>query len=175
MQLSRAPFALGALAIATAVACSDSGTLQPDAPRTTLGTTGQSDTSKSPTPPTNPQPPRPDSVIQTPPKSSTDPRPVTGTVNVIGPASDTSKYERVAGATVVVSTPDDSVAHTAGKEVARAISAADGTFSLGTLKIGGYVLTVTAPAGSSFKGTHWGFAINEFSPTKVDLGVWLGR
>ena len=47
MQLLRALPALGACAIVAAVACSDSGPLQPDAARTTLGTSGQTDTSKS--------------------------------------------------------------------------------------------------------------------------------
>jgi hypothetical protein len=183
MQLSRALPSLGALAIAAAVACSDSGTLQPDARRTVLGTTGQTDTAKSP-PPTSPTAPKPDSAKPTPPtnpnpgqpvpdtlgnaKPSTDPRLVVGTVMGMGPASDSANYEKVAGATVVWTSSD-------GKELARAVTAADGSFSLGSFKPALYTLTVTPPASGPYKGVQWAYPIGEYSPAKVDVTVWLGR
>src|SRR6266550_113594 len=99
MQLLRALPVLGACAIVAAVACSDSGPLQPDAPRTAIGTTGQKDTSRSTPPTTNPGQPGPDTAGTV--KRSTDPRAVSGTVFGMGPASDSANYQRVAGATVV--------------------------------------------------------------------------
>ena len=167
MQLTRALPALSALAIVAAVACSDSGTLQPDVPRTTLGTSGQTDTSKSP-PTTNPNPPQtgPDTIGSQ--KPSTDPRLVAGTVIGMGPASDSANYQKVAGATVVWTSAD-------GKELARAVTAADGSFSLGSFKPATYTLTVTPPATGPYKGIQWAFIIGEYSPAKIDLTVWLGR
>lgn len=167
MQLTRALPALGALMIVAAVACSDSGTLQPDAPRTTLGTSGQTDTAKSP-PTTNPNPPQTGPDTTGSQKPSTDPRSVTGTVIGMGPASDSTNYQKVAAATLVVTSVE-------GKELARVVTSADGSFSLGSFKPGTYMITVTPPADGPYKGTQWLFIIGDYSPAKVDLTVWLGR
>jgi len=184
MQLLRALPALGACAIVAAVACSDAGPLQPNAPRTTIGTSGQTDTSKSSPPPTTtPTAPKPDSGKTTPPttnpgqpgpdtagtvKRSTEPRAVSGTVIGMGPASDSANYQKVAGATVVWSSAD-------GKELARAVTASDGSYTLGSFKPATYKLSVTPPATGPFKGVEWPFVISEYSPEKVDINVWLGR
>lgn len=182
MQLSRALHALGAATIVVVVACSDSGPLQPDASRTTLGTSGKTDTSKSTPPATNPANPKPDSGKTTPPsnpgptgpdtvgsqKPSTDPRSVSGIVYGMGPASDSAAYQRIAGATVVWKGFD-------GKELARAVTAADGSYSLGSFKPASYMLSVTPPASGPFKPIEWAYIINEYSPAKVDINVWLAR
>jgi hypothetical protein len=184
MQLSRALPAFGVFALAAAIACGDSGTLEPTVPQKTLGTTGQTDTGKSPPPVTNPTAPKPDSAKPTPPtnpnpgqpgpdtlgnaKPSTDPRLVVGTVIGMGPASDSANYQKVAGATVVWTSSD-------GKELARAVTAADGSFSLGSFKPAVYTLTVTPPANGPYKGVQWAFPIGEYSPAKVELTIWLGR
>jgi hypothetical protein len=184
MQLSRALSALSVFALAAVIACGDSGTLEPTVPQKTLGTTGQTDTGKSPPPVTNPTAPKPDSAKPTPPtnpspgqpgpdtvgnaKPSTDPRLVVGTVIGMGPPSDSANYQKVAGATVVWTSSD-------GKELARAMTAADGTFSLGSFKPAVYTLTVTPPANGPYKGVQWALPIGEYSPAKVELTVWLGR
>jgi hypothetical protein len=93
----------------------------------------------------------------------------------MGALPDTSKYELVANATVVLTAPEDSTAGTAGKELARTTSNADGTFTLGSFKPGVYMISVTPPAGSAFAATHWGFSVGTFAPATVDLGVWLRR
>ena len=166
MQLLRALPALGACAIVAAVACSDSGPLQPDVPRTTLGTSGQTDTSKSTPPTTNPGQPGPDTAGTV--KRSTDPRAVSGTVFGMGPASDSANYQRVAGATVVWTSAD-------GKELARAVTASDGSYTLGSFKPATYTLTVTPPSSGPFKGIEWAFIISEYSPAAVEINAWLSR
>jgi len=174
-DLMRITGLMGALATAAAVACSDSGPSSPDGTRNTGGparlvdtvTTGPtgsgSDTVKA----------HPDTVSQT--KPSADARTLIGVVHAIGAKPDTSKYELVGGATVVLTLPEDSTHGVAGKELARATSAADGSFSLGAFKPGVYMVSVTPPAGTSYLGTHWGFLITEYSAPTVSLGVWLGR
>ena len=167
MQLLRALPALGACAIVAAVACSDAGPLQPDASRTSIGTSGQTDTSKSGSPPTtNPGRPGPDTAGTV--KRSTEPRLVSGTVIGMGPASDSANYQKVAGATVIWSSAD-------GKELARAVTASDGSYTLGSFKPATYKLSVTPPSNGPFKGVEWPFVISEYSPEKVDINVWLGR
>jgi len=151
MQRTRTVSALSALAIVTATACSDSGTLGPDAKRTVVATTGQSDTAKS-----------------APATPSVELRPVSGTVIGMGPPPDSANYQKVAGATVIWSSAD-------GKELARAVSAADGTFSLGSFKPATYTLSVTPPASGPYKGTQWQYPIGEYSPAKVTFTVWLAR
>jgi len=183
MQLVRAVPALSIAVVAAAVACSDSGPLQPDAPRTTLGAGGQSDTAKGSPPATNPSAPKPDSGKTTPPttppgqpgpdtagsvKRSTDPRAVSGVVYGMGPASDSANYQKIAGATVIWTSFE-------GKELARAVTAADGSYTLGSFKPAAYMLSVTPPSGGPFKGIEWAFIISEYSPAKVDINVWLGR
>ena len=183
MQHVRVLSVFGVCAIAAAVACSDAGPLQPDAPQTTLGTSGKADTSKSTPPTTNPSTPKPDSGKTTPPttnpgqpgpdtagtiKRSTEPRPVSGTVIGMGPASDSANYQRVAGATVVWKSVD-------GKELARAVTAADGSYSLGSFKPATYMLTVTPSSNSPYKGIEWAYIISEFAPEKLEINVWLGR
>jgi hypothetical protein len=191
MQLRRGFPVIGALAMAVAIACSDSGSTAPEGPRTSVATTGQTDTSKtSPTNPTTPPAPKPDSGKgnptsptnpTTPPDSggarptpSTDPLPYVGTVMGMGPVGDTANVQKVAGATVVLSLPADTSAGTPEKEIARATSGADGTFSLGTFKLGRYALTVTPPAGSPYKSVHWNIITGSYGG-KVDLMVWLPR
>ena len=66
------------------------------------------------------------------------------------------------------------VAHRYG-QVASATSGADGTFSLGTVKPGPYILEATAPSSSSYRVTHWGFVITEYAPSRIELGVVLYR
>jgi hypothetical protein len=183
MQLSRALHALGAATIVVVVACSDTGPLQPDASRTTLGTTGKTDTSKSTPPTTNPtSPTKPDSGKSTPPsnpgptgpdtagslKPSSDPRPISGVVFGMGPASDSANYQRVAGATVVWKGFD-------GKELARAVTAADGSYSLGSFKPASYMLSVTPPASGPFKNIEWAYIVSEYAPAKIEINIWLAR
>ena len=93
----------------------------------------------------------------------------------MGPASDSANYQKVAGATVVLSLPADAANGVPEKEIARATSGADGTFSLGSFKPGMYALSVTPPAGSPYDGTHWNFTMGPYSGPKVDLMVWLKR
>lgn len=174
-NLTRITGLMGVLTAAAAIACSDNGPSNPDGTKNpggpsrlvdtvTTGPTGSgTDTVKA----------RPDSGSQT--KASADARTLIGVVHAIGAKPDTSKYELVGGASVVLTLPDDSTHGVAGKEVARATSAADGSFSLGTFKPGVYMISVTPPAGTSYVGTHWGFLITEYSAPTVSLGVWLGR
>jgi hypothetical protein len=190
MQLKRGVPVIGVAAIAMAIACSDSGSTAPNGPLATVATTGQTDTGKSPTNPSTPPAPKPDSGKTNPnptgPSSpppdtggqvhtSTDPRPLGGKVVGMGAYPDTANYQKVAGATVVLSLPADTSAGVAEVEIARATSGADGSFSLGTFKLGRYALTVTPPAGSPYSGTHWVFLIDKYSSAKVDLSVWLPR
>jgi len=166
---------MGTLGIATAIACGDNGPSNPDGTKNpggasrlvdtvTTGPTGSgTDTVKA----------HPDTVSQT--KPSSDARTLIGVVHAIGAKPDTSKYELVGGATVVLSLPEDSTHGVAGNELARATSAADGTFSLGAFKPGVYMVSVTPPAGSPYIGTHWGFLITDYSAPTVSLGMWLGR
>jgi len=172
MQLTRALPAIGVAAMAVAIACSDSGTTAPDASRSN-NAAGQADTGK--TPPTNPTtPPKPDTGTQV--KPSSDPRPVAGTVMAIGQAPDTANYQRVAGATLVLSVAADSTTGNVGTELARATSDANGSFSFpGTFKVGIYMVTITPPAGSPYAQKQWPFRITEYSAAKVDLTVWLNR
>jgi len=176
MQLTRALSVIGVATMAVAIACSDSGSTAPNGPLASVATTGQTDTGK--TPPTNPGGPTgpttpPDTGSQI--HASTDPRLLGGTVVGMGPAGDTANYQKVAGATVVLSIPADTAAGTPEKEITRTTSGADGTFSLGTFKLGVYALTVTPASGSPFKSAHWAFLIDQYSPAKVNLSVWLGR
>lgn len=175
MQLTRALPVIGVAAVAVAVACSDSGGTAPDAPRTNVAT-GQADTGKgpptNPTSPTSPTTPRDTGGGQV--VVSNDPVPYVGTVSGVGPAGDTANVSRVAGAIVVLALPADTSAGTPEKEIARATSAADGTFSLGTFKLGRYALTVTPPAGSPYKSVHWNI-ITGNNGGKVDLMIWLPR
>jgi hypothetical protein len=191
MQLTRALPVIGVAAMAVAIACSDSSSTAPDGPQKNV-TAGQTDTGKTPpTNPTTPPAPKPDSAKPTNPTSPTnpttppdtgvhlnpsnDPRPIGGTVVGMGPATDTANYQKVAGATVVLSLPADTSNGVPEKEIARATSGVDGTFTLGTFKLGAYTLTVTPPAGSPYKGTHWTFVTGPYSSAKVDLMVWLAR
>ena len=174
MQLTRALPVIGVAAMAVAIACSDSGSTAPEGARTKIAT-GQTDTSGSPTNPTSPANPT------TPPDTgggqvatSNDPLPYVGTVAGMGPAGDTANVSRIGGATVVLSLPADANAGTVEKEIARATSAADGTFSLGTFKLGAYALTVTPPAGSPYKSVHWNIITSNYGG-KVDLMIWLPR
>jgi hypothetical protein len=173
MQLTRALPVIGVAAMAVAIACSDSGSTAPDGPRTNVAA-GQTDTGKTPptTNPTNPTTP-PDTgggqVTQ-----SNDPLPYVGTVSGMGPAGDTANVQRVAGATVILALPADTIAGTPEKEIARATSGADGTFSLGLFKLGRYALTVTPPAGSAYKSVHWNIITGNYGE-KVDLMIWLPR
>jgi hypothetical protein len=97
-------------------------------------------------------------------------------VIAIGAAPDTANYQRVAGATLVVSIAADSTTGNPGTEVARATSAADGSFSFpGTFKLGIYTVTVTPPAGSPYAPKQWPFRITEYSSATVDLTIWLNR
>lgn len=174
-HLTRIAWLMGALVTATAMACSDSSPSNPDGTRNpggpsrlidtvTTGPTGSgTDTVKA----------HPDTISQA--KPSSDARKLIGVVHAIGAKPDTSKYELVGGATVVLTLPEDSTQGVTGKEIARATSAADGTFSLGTFKPGVYLISVTPPQSSSYTGTHWGFLITEYSAPTVSLGVWLGR
>ena len=86
----------------------------------------------------------------------------------MGPASDSANYQKIAGATVVWTSFE-------GKELARAVTAADGSYTLGSFKPAAYMLSVTPPSGGPFKGIEWAFIISEYSPAKVDINVWLGR
>ena len=174
MKLTRALPVFGVATIAVAIACSDSGSTAPKGPLATVTTTGQTDTGKTPpTNPTNPSAPKPDTGSQI--HASTDPRSLGGTVIGMGPVGDTANYQKVAGATVVLSIPGDTASGTPDKEITRTTSAADGSFSLGTFDIGVYSLTVRPPVGSQFKNAHWAFHIDQYSPAKVNLMVWLGR
>ena len=167
MQLTRAITALGTIAVIAAVACSDSGAVAPDAPLTTLGANGQGDSVNPPPPPPR-GPTRPDTAGSI--KPSSEPRLVGGTVVGMGPVSDSASYQKVAGATVIWLSSE-------GKELGRAVSAADGTFSLGSYKPGVYTYKVTPPAGGPFKSLEgdWAFIISEYSPATISLSVWLGR
>lgn len=177
MQLKRVFPVFGFATIAVAIACSDSGSTAPTTgPLATVATSGQSDTGKtSPGNPGNPTGPKtpPDTGSQI--HASNDPRLLGGTVVGMGPPGDSANYQKVAGATVVLSIPADTAAGTPDKEITRTTSGADGSFSLGTFKVGVYSLTVTPPAGSSFKSSHFAFVIDTYSPAKVNLSVWLGR
>jgi hypothetical protein len=175
MQLTRALPVIGVAAMAVAIACSDSGSTAPEGARTKI-VSGQTDTSNgsptNPASPTNPTPPPDTGGGQV--TVSNDPLPYVGTVSGMGPAGDTANVSRVAGATVVLSLPADTSAGTPEKEIARATSAADGTFSLGTFKLGRYALTVTPPAGSPYKSVHWNIIPGAWGG-KVDLMIWLPR
>ena len=175
MQLTRALPVIGVAAMAVAIACSDSGGTAPDGPRTNVAA-GQADTGKTPptnpASPTNPTTPRDTGGGQV--TASNDPLPYVGTVSGMGPAGDTANVSRVAGATVVLALPADVNAGTPEKEIARATSAADGTFSLGTFKLGRYALTVTPPPGSVYKSVHWNIITGNYGG-KVDLMIWLPR
>jgi hypothetical protein len=193
MQLTRALPAIGVAAMAVAIACSDSGSTAPDGARTNVATTGQTDTGKTPpTNPATPAAPKPDSAKPTNPTSpnnptpppdtgvhvnpSSDPRSVGGTVVAIGAAPDTANYQRVTGATLVLSANADSTTGTPGTELARATSASDGSFAFpGTFKPGVYSIAITPPAGSPYAAKQWPFRITEYSSAKVDLMVWLNR
>jgi len=96
-------------------------------------------------------------------------------VSGIGPAGDTANYSKVAGVSVTIRLPDDSAAHVRGKTVASAVTDANGHFSLGQVAPGGYILEAIPPAGSPFKSTYWGFAIGDWTPNALELGVWLSR
>ncbi len=174
MQLRRVFPVVGFAALAVAIACSDSSSTAPTAgPLANVAASGQSDTGK--TPPGNPTGPTTPPDTGSPIRGSNDPRLLGGTVVGMGPAGDTANYQKIAGATVVLSSPGDTASGTPDKELARTTSAADGSFSFGTFKIGVYAVTVTPPAGSPFKSAHWAFLIDTYSPEKINLSVWLGR
>jgi hypothetical protein len=120
----------------------------------------------------------PDSSNHTGPSSgqtSNASRSVTGWVLGMGPAGDTANYTRVSGTVVTLRLPDDSASNTRGQQVASATSGSDGTFSLGPVKPGPYILEATAPASSPYRVTHWGFIITEYAPSRIELGVVLYR
>jgi len=176
MQLTRALPVIGVAAMAVAIACSDSGSTAPDGPRTNVAA-GQTDTSKTPptTSPTSPtSPTNPPDTGAGPVTQSNDPLPYVGTVSGMGPAGDTANVQRIAGATVILALPADTIAGTPEKEIARATTAADGTFSLGTFKLGRYAVTVTPPTGSLYKSVHWNIITGNYGG-KVDLMIWLPR
>lgn len=186
MQFTRALPVLAGLGVAVAVACSDSSPAAPETPLTTL-TSGQTDTGKAP-PPTNPTAPKPDSTAPkpdsgqtTPPtnprptgpdtggiKASNEPRLVSGVIMGVGPASDSASFTKIAGAVVTWTAFD-------GKELARATTAADGSYSLGSYVPASYMFKVTPPANSPFRGVEWAFIISPYSTAKIDLTVVLGR
>ena len=173
MQLTRALPLIGVAAMAVAIACSDSGSTAPDGPRTNVAA-GQTDSGKTP-PTTSPtSPTNPPDTGGGPVAHSDDPLLYVGTVSGMGPAGDTANIQRVAGATVILALPADTVAGTPEKEIARATSAGDGTFSLGTFKLGRYALTVTPPPGSVYKSVHWNIITGNYGG-KVDLMIWLPR
>ncbi|MEP6492446.1 MAG: hypothetical protein ABJF01_07205 [bacterium] len=189
MHITRKITVLGLLTASTiAIACSDSGTSQPLLePR--LATSG-GDSGGIHTPPDTTQHTPPDSSHHTPPDTShhtgpdtagktpnqsLDPRTIAGVVHGIGAQPDTANYALVAGATVVLSSPQDTIAGTSGRELARATSKSDGSFSLGQFKPGVYMVTVTPPAGSPYRGTSWAFVVSPFARDTVPLDVWLRR
>lgn len=108
-------------------------------------------------------------------QTSNAPRTVTGWVLGMGPAGDTANYARVSGTVVTIRLPDDSATNTRGQQVASATSGADGTFSLGAVRPGPYILEATPPASSPYQVTHWGFIITEYVPSRIELGVVLYR
>jgi hypothetical protein len=55
------------------------------------------------------------------------------------------------------------------------VTAADGSYALGSFKPATYMLSVTPPSNGPFKAIEWAYIISEFSPEKVDINVWLGR
>jgi hypothetical protein len=180
-DLERIAWIAGAMATAVMIACGDKTPAGPGQSNTrggaarlvdtlTAGPTSASDSARAHTDTVKP---RSDSTNGI--KPSSDPRKLIGVVHAIGAKPDTSKYELVGGATVVLTLPDDSTHGVNGLELARATSAADGSFSLGAFKPGVYVVTVIPPANSAFTGTHWGFLITDVSAPTIDLGVWLGR
>ena len=142
------------------------GHFEIEPPPTTSPTPPKPDSGKTTPPTTNPGQPGPDTAGTV--KRSTEPRAVSGTVIGMGPASDSANYQKVAGATVVWTSAD-------GKELARAVTGADGSYTLGSFKPATYKLTVTPPSNGPFKGIEWAFIISEYSPEKVDITVWLGR
>ncbi|HTE43809.1 MAG TPA: hypothetical protein VK636_01085 [Gemmatimonadaceae bacterium] len=166
-------------ATVVAVACSDSGVLQPK-PSPSLGSSpngAAGDTAHTPPDTSHHTPPdtghtRPDS---TPPKGSSEPRIVGGVLNGIGPAGDTANYSLVAGATVVLSTLGDSTTGSNGTELARDVSKSNGSFSLGSAKPGVYWIMVTPAAGSPFVKKNWPIQITTLSPPTVAISVWLNR
>jgi hypothetical protein len=180
MQITRTIAVLGLFTAGIVAACSDSGPFQPDAPKPLLGSTGTTakDTAGHNPPDTSHHTP-PDTGSHTGPdtvgagKQNFDPRNIVGVVKGIGTYPDTANYVAIAGATIVLTTLDDSVAGIPGKELARAVSGSDGSFTLGAFKPGPYMASVTPPAGSPFRGLRWGFIITPFAPATFPLGVWI--
>lgn len=183
MRITRTIAVLSLFTATAVVACSDSGPFQPEAQKSLLGSTtggGGTDTAGHTPPDTSHHTP-PDTGSHTGPdtvghsQGSLDPRTIVGTVNGIGAQADTSKYELVAGATVVLSTPDDTTAGTTGKELARAVTKSDGSFALGAFKPGIYQVAVTPAAGSPFGAKRWAFQISQYAPATFPLVIWLNR
>ena len=102
-------------------------------------------------------------------------RTLSGTALGLGPAGDTANYTKVAGVSVSIRLPDDSTAHVRGQIVASAVTDANGQFSLGQVAPRGYILEAVPPSGSPYRTTSWGFAIGDWSPSAVELGVVLYR
>jgi hypothetical protein len=192
MQITRTIAVLGLFTAGIVAACSDSGPVQPDAPKALLGSTGTSakDTAGGHTPPDTSHHTPPDSGgSHTPPdtshhtvpdtvgqiKPSNDPRTISGNIHGLGAQPDTTQYDEVAGATIVISTMVDTAAHTTGQELGRAVSKSDGSYTLGAFKPGIYTLTVTPPAGSPFAPKQWPLLITQTAPPIVWVTVYLNR
>lgn len=106
---------------------------------------------------------------------SNAPRSMSGSVIGMGSAGDTANYAKVAGVSVSIRLPDDSVAHVRGQTVASAVTDANGNFSFGQVAPRAYILEAVPPAGSPYRITSWGFVIGDWSPSAVELGVVLYR
>jgi len=183
MRITRTIAIMGLFAAAITVACSDSGPLQPEALKSLAGSTtgsGGTDTAGHTPPDTSHHTP-PDSGHHTPPdtvgqiKPSNDPRTISGNIHGLGAQPDTTQYEEVAGATIVISTMVDTAAHTTGQELGRAVSKSDGSYTLGAFKPGIYTLTVTPPAGSPYAAKQWPLQITQTAPPIVWVTVYLNR
>lgn len=186
MRITQTIAVLGLFAAAITVACSDSGPLQPEALKKTLAagsTAGGTDTAGH-TPPDSSHHTPPDTVHNPPRdtvggggKENFDPRNIVGVVKgVVGNYPDSVNDVSIAGATLILTTLDDSVAKIPGKELARAISASDGSFALGAFKPGPYEVHVTPPAGSPFRALATAaFIIMPNAPPTYVLRVWLNK
>jgi hypothetical protein len=147
-----------AVVAGSAAACSDSNPTGPDVARLDLGAAGNASGTGTDT-----------AQVGGGQTNSSAPRLFQGTVHSIGAQPDTTKYEMVGGATVVLSAASGSA------EVARAVSNADGTYTLGLVVPGSYRLSVTPPAGSPYKEVSWNISIATFAPATLDVGIWLAR
>jgi hypothetical protein len=179
MRITQTIAVMGLFAAAITVACSDSGPLQPEALKKTLAagsTAGGGTDTAGHTPPDTGRHTGPDTVGAGGTQNF-DPRNIVGVVKgVVGNYPDSVNDLAIAGATLILTTLDDSVAGIPGKELARAISASDGSFALGAFKPGPYEVHVTPPAGSPFRALPVaGFVIMPNAPPTYTLRVWLNK